>query len=144
LIGEETNSSRDGHRFEFGANRRDFTGSEITRHFRNLCAENRSLRSVWHIQATFLDASRLKSLAANFRFQGCCLLLVRRAGKDAAVLIESCGVAHRISFTVTRCARRRSSVTLALNPIYTVSRVRMSSFWSAGLSIDPPEKPPSS
>jgi hypothetical protein len=46
--------------------------------------------------ATFLDASRLKSLAANFRFQGCCLLRVRRAGKDAAVLIESCGVAHRM------------------------------------------------
>src|SRR4029077_13052559 len=35
------------------------------------CAENRSLRSVWHVQATFLDASRRKSLAANFRFQSC-------------------------------------------------------------------------
>ena len=78
--------SSDGHHFEspqlhqeVRTNRRDFPGSEITRHFRNLCAENRSLRSVWHVQATFLDASRLKSLAANFRFQGCCLPCAHRA-----------------------------------------------------------------
>jgi hypothetical protein len=83
---------RGGQRFEspplhqeVRANRRDFPGSEIARHFRNLCAENRSLRSVWHVQATFLDAYRLKSLAAHFRFQGCCLLRVRRAGFRMAV-----------------------------------------------------------
>src|ERR1700722_6327188 len=70
---------------EVRANRRDFPGSEIARHFRSLCAENRSLQSVWHVQATFLDAYRLKSLAANFRFQGCCLLCVRRAGFRMAV-----------------------------------------------------------
>jgi hypothetical protein len=70
--------ARDGHRFEspplhrrVRANRRDFPGSEITRHFRSLCAENRSLRSVWHVQATFLGVALPKSLAANFRFQSC-------------------------------------------------------------------------
>jgi hypothetical protein len=36
---------RGGHQ-EVRANRRDFTGSEITRHFRNLCAEDRSLRTL--------------------------------------------------------------------------------------------------
>jgi hypothetical protein len=69
---------------EVRANRRDFPGSEITPDFRNPCVENRSLRPVWHVQATFLDASRLKSLAANFRFQGCCLR-VRRAGFGTAL-----------------------------------------------------------
>ena len=47
------------------ANRRDFRGSEIARHFRSLCAESRSLRSGWHVQATFLGASRPKSLAGS-------------------------------------------------------------------------------
>ena len=70
--------ARDGHRFEspplhqrVRANRRDFRGSEIARHFRSLYAENRSLRSGCHVQATLLGASRPKSLAANFRFQSC-------------------------------------------------------------------------
>jgi hypothetical protein len=56
---------------EVRTNRRDFPGSEIARHFRSLCAENRSLRLVWHVQATFLGVTLPKSLAANFRFQSC-------------------------------------------------------------------------
>ena len=69
---------------EVRSNRRDFPGSEITRHFRDLCAENRSLRSVWHVQATFLGASHLKSLAANFRFQSCFAPNVGAARSQAA------------------------------------------------------------
>jgi hypothetical protein len=49
-------------------NRRDFPGPEIARHFRRLCAENRSLRSFGRVQATFLVAAFPKSLAANFSF----------------------------------------------------------------------------
>ena len=59
------------HHQEVRTNRRDFLGSEITRHFRSLCAENRSLRLVWHVQATFLGVVLPKSLAANFGFQSC-------------------------------------------------------------------------
>ena len=57
---------------EVSANRRDFPGSEIARHFRNLCAKSRSLLSVWRVQATFLGASRPKCQVANFRFQSWC------------------------------------------------------------------------
>jgi hypothetical protein len=57
-----------------GANRRDFLVRRIARHFREL----RQLQSVcWvfsAVSATHCRRERSKSLAADFRFQGCCLL----------------------------------------------------------------------
>ena len=53
-------------RQEVNPNRRDSPRSEMARHFRSLCVENPSLRSVWQVQATFLGAALPKSLAANF------------------------------------------------------------------------------
>jgi hypothetical protein len=91
LTGEERNSSRsrrahDGHRFEspqlhheVRANRRDFLRHRIARHFRSLPRRGTVSAGVRRFSGAITGASRRKSLAAKFRFQGCCLLRVHRA-----------------------------------------------------------------
>jgi hypothetical protein len=82
----EISPHRDGHRFEsprlhqeVRVNRRDFLRHRIPRHFSSLPRQGPVSVGGPAILRAIPGASCRKSLAANFRFQGCCLPHVHRA-----------------------------------------------------------------
>ena len=64
---------------EVRADRRDFLRHRIARHFRSLPRQGSVSVGVRRLSGAIPGASCRKSLAANFRFQGCCLPRVHRA-----------------------------------------------------------------
>jgi hypothetical protein len=87
-----TNAPERGSQFEspllhqvVRANRRDFPRRRIARHFSSLPRQGPVSVGVWRFSGAILDVSCRKSLAANFRFQGCCLPHVHRARFRMAV-----------------------------------------------------------